>query len=78
MVDCSDQNQKYPFSNSRTFFPEIGDIQIINTQIRYHGQDDTAERVEKDGLGMALEQQARERDSCATVDSVATGAGGVQ
>ena len=51
---------------------------MLNTQIRYHGQDNTAERVEKDGLSMALEQQARERDSGATVDSVATGAGRVQ
>ena len=51
---------------------------MLNTQIRYHGQDNTAERVEKDGLSMALEQQARGRDSGATVDSVATGAGGVQ
>jgi len=65
VIDCTvvikTKNIHFPIPEH--FFPEIGDIQIINTQIRYHGKDDTVERVEKDGLNMALEQQVRERDS---------------
>ena len=86
MIDCdwlhhSDRNKKSIFQfhkiHNLTIFPRNS---IINTQIRYHWQDDTVERGGKrqtqygPGATGQRERQCYKR----TVDSVATGAGGVQ